>query len=108
MGYIRTAIAAAVIAFSMPSCTRYCDARPVYDRDNMVGMRVKGRDGCYEFLRDGEKVIIEKLSENGFQIERIPVGKCDFEDVSDVFEKVDEDRKPKVDLDALLSSVSKN
>ena len=114
MGYVRTALVAAAITLSVPSCSaKYCTAIGGYDGRELVSVRVKdGRDAYEVSIRDG-KVIVDMLVPEGVSVIRECIGSCSLDDVEGVFEQVEESRErrvniPKKDLDALLSSVRKN
>ena len=103
---MRTLAAAALIALA-PSCTANYEARGVYSGREIVGFRAKSGNDCYEFSKDGNKVVIQKLFDNGISVERALVGTVPFEAVKESFKTVDEEKNPVLKLDVIVLQAEK-
>jgi hypothetical protein len=95
----------AAIALTLSSChySRMCTAREVYEREELIGFRVKKGNDVYQFLRHPDCVMVERGVEEDFGVDWQPVARKDYGGiVREVFERLEEEGEHKVDLSALL------
>ncbi len=102
MSYVRTFVAAAVIALS--SCTpRLYHACEVHDQGEYIGFRAKKGRCVYQVLRRGDEAWIEIAKKYRDVVEWEPVKRCPITpEVEKIFAKVEEEQRTDVDLSALI------
>lgn len=114
MGYLGRLMAAAVLAaapFSQGGCSigylSYTRAEYDLQTRECVMFRAEGRDGVYQFMRNGESVIIERCSasvDDSGRVDFEPVKRKPLEGVlKKAFEEMRENEgRKKVDVESLL------
>lgn len=103
MKYARAAIASIILSISSCYAVRMCPAREVYDRDELVGFRVKRGDEVYQFLRYPGCVVVERGFDEGFGVDWEPFARKEYRGlVKAVFERIEEEGEQEVDLGRLL------